>query len=170
MDLLAEANRNLPGRWVIMPRRGARFMAPRDRTRARIRRRRRQVLALLGEVTGLFVIIGLFPPLHAMLYGALVLLGLLLVYGAMLTRVRAAESARTRLAAARSRAAETAPAINQRPVAVASVSGAASPAWGSSPFAARLGDLVVMEDDVHVIVHRSDEIDLQELRSAAASR
>jgi hypothetical protein len=166
MDLLAEANRSVPGRWVIMPRRGARFMDPRDRLRARIRRRRRQVLALLGEVTGLLVIIGLFPPLHAMLYGALILLGLLLVYGATLARVRAAETARARLvAAARSRAVEAPPA--RRPVAV--VAPLASSDWGSSPLAERLDDLVV-DDDVHVIVHRSDEVDLEELRSAAAAR
>ena len=172
MDLLAEANRSLPGRWVIMPRRGVRFMGPRDRTRARIRRRRRQVLALLGEVTGLFVIMGLFPPLHAMLYGALILLGLLLAYGSVLSRVRAAEIARARLvAAARSRAAEAPPALARRPVAMAAaVPAAAGTAWGSSATAEGLDELVVMEDDVHVIVHRSDEIDLEELRSAAAAR
>jgi hypothetical protein len=165
MDLLAEANRSVPGRWVIMPRRGARFMDPRDRSRARIRRRRRQVLALLGEVTGLLVIIGLFPPLHAMLYGALILLGLLLVYGAMLTRVRAAETARARLvAAARSQAVEAPPA--RRPVSVAAL---ASSDWTSSPLAEGMDDLVV-EDDVHVIVRRSDEVDLEELRSVAAAR
>jgi hypothetical protein len=166
MDLLAEANRSVPGRWVIMPRRGARFMDPRDRSRARIRRRRRQVLALLGEVTGLLVIIGLFPPLHAMLYGALILLGLLLVYGATLARVRAADTTRARLvAAARSRAVEAPP--SRRPVAV--VAPLASSDWGSSPLAEGLDDLVV-DDDVHVIVHRSDEIDLEELRSGAAAR
>ena len=167
MDLLAEANRSVPGRWVIMPRRGARFMDPRDRSRARNRRRRRQVLALLGEVTGLLVIIGLFPPLHAMLYGALIVLGLLLVYGAMLTRVRAAETARARLvAAARSRAVEAPPAVARRPVAVAAL---ASSEWGSSPSAGELDDLMV-EDDVHVIVRRSDEVDLEELRSVGAAR
>ena len=130
------------------------------------------MLALLGEVTGLFVIMGLFPPLRGMLYGALVLLGLLLAYGAMLSRVRAAETARARMvAAARSRTAEAPPAFARRPVAVAAaVSAAASPAWGSSPPADGLDELVVMEDDVHVIVHRSDEIDLEELRSAAAAR
>ena len=71
MSSLAEANNALPGRWVLMPRKGKRIMEPRERTRFRVRRRRRHIFMVLLEATLLTLLIGLFPPLHKMLLGAL---------------------------------------------------------------------------------------------------
>jgi hypothetical protein len=155
MDLLAETQRRSPGRWVVMPRKGARFTNPKELGRARLRRRRKQILAGLAEATALFFLIGLFPPLHSMLFVALGLLAVLLLYASMLARVRAAESARADAIAARRAREGSEP--RREPVA----------AVDAPP---PVDELAVVERDVHVIVHRSDEVDLQELRVAAAGR
>jgi hypothetical protein len=95
MNVLAETNRAAPGRWVLMPRRGQQFLGPRDRRRVRVRRRRRQVFLVLVDATALTLLMGLFPPLRPMLYGAAVLAVLLLAYAALLVNLRTAEAART---------------------------------------------------------------------------
>jgi hypothetical protein len=89
MDLLAEANRAHAGRWVLVPRKGERFMGPRDRRRVRVRRRRRHVLAVLLDAAAITLLIGLFPPLRAMLVGTALLTGLLLLYVGLLVHLRA---------------------------------------------------------------------------------
>ena len=157
MDLLAETHRRSPGRWVVMPRKGARFTSPKELNRARLRRRRRQILAGLTEATALFLLIGLFPPLHSMLYVAAGLLVVLLAYAAMLAKVRAAETARAEAVAAR-RARHGAEA---RPRPVAALAAVEEPP---------ADELHVVEGDVHVIVHSSDEVDIEELRAAASAR
>jgi hypothetical protein len=91
MDLLAETNRSPSGRWVLVPRKGERFMGPRDRKRMRIRRRRRVVFNVLAEATALTLLIGLFPPLRPMLEVTAVLGGILLVYVGLLLHIRALE-------------------------------------------------------------------------------
>jgi hypothetical protein len=155
MDVLAETHRSGSGRWVVMPRKGAAIKDFRGLSKARIRRRRRQILAGLAEATGLFLLMGVFPPLHAMLVPGLVLLGVLLLYMSLLARVKAAESERARvLAVARARA-EAEP---QAPPAAAPVA--------SGP---TVDELELIADDVHVIVHRSDEVDLEDLRATAAA-
>jgi hypothetical protein len=156
MDVLAETHRSGSGRWVVMPRKGAAIKDFRGLSKARIRRRRRQILAGLAEATGLFLLMGVFPPLHAMLVPGLVLLGVLLLYLSLLARVKAAESERARvLAVARARAAETEPQPAPVPSAVAT--------------APPVDELNRIADDVHVIVHRSDEVDLEDLRATAAA-
>jgi hypothetical protein len=162
MDLLAETQRRGPGRWVVMPRKGAPIRDFRDLSKARIRRRRRHILAGLAEASGLFILMGLFPPLQGMLVPGLVLLGLLLLYMALLARVQVAESARAQaVAARRARAAgaEPEPALP----AAAPVPALAAVAESS------IDDLSFIEDDCHVVVHRSDEIDLEELRAAVGA-
>ena len=155
MDLLAETHRSGSGRWVLMPRKGAPIRDFRDLSKARVRRRRRQILAGLAEATGLFLLMGVFPPLHAMLVPGLVLLGVLLLYMSLLARVKAAESERARmLAARRARAGQADPNAAPAMAAVA---------------AAPVDELSVIADDVHVIVHRSDEVDLEDLRAAAGA-
>jgi hypothetical protein len=67
-----------PGRWIISPKRGSRFVGPRERARLRARERRRQVLVFLAEAIGLTGLIGLFPPLRGMLL-ITAALGLLLI-------------------------------------------------------------------------------------------
>jgi hypothetical protein len=156
MDLLAETHRSGSGRWVLMPRKGAPIKDFRDLSKARVRRRRRQILAGLAEATGLFLLMGVFPPMHAMLVPGLVLLGVLLLYMSLLARVKAAESERARvLAAARARAAEA--------------EAHAAPAVAAVAAERPVDELNVIADDVHVIVHRSDEVDLEDLRAAAGA-
>jgi hypothetical protein len=73
-----------PGRWIISPRRGSRFVGPKERARLRARERRRQVLVFLVEAIGLTGLIGLFPPLRGMLLVTGVLGFLLLAYLVMI--------------------------------------------------------------------------------------
>jgi hypothetical protein len=161
MDLLAETQRRGPGRWVVMPRKGAPIKDFRDLSKARIRRRRRRILAGLAEASGLFILMGLFPPLHGMLVPGLVLLGLLLVYMALLARVQVLESERARTLAARRARAEAQPEPEHIPGAAPApaLAAVAAPAIDERSF---------IEDDCHVVVRRSDEIDMEELRAAVA--
>jgi hypothetical protein len=94
MSLLAETNRDSPGRWVLMPRR--RFLDPKDRARARVVRRRRTIFTALLEATGLLLLMGLVPPLRLMLFGAGGLVFLLLVYSAILVQIKSSEVERAR--------------------------------------------------------------------------
>jgi hypothetical protein len=105
MDMLAETNGASPGRWVLVPRKGERFLGSRDRKRVRVRRRRRQIFSFLLESTGLTLLIGLFPPLRLMLVGTGILGGLLVVYMALLMKIKADEAIQVRLARARRTAA-----------------------------------------------------------------
>jgi len=139
---------------VVMPRKGAAIKGFRDLSKARVRRRRRQILAGLAEATGLFLLMGVFPPLHAMLVPGLVLLGVLLLYMSLLARVKA-ESERARvLAVARARGAE--------------VEAQATPEM-AAPTDPPVAEPSLIADDVHVIVHRSDEVDLEDLRDTAGA-
>jgi hypothetical protein len=174
MSSLAEANNALPGRWVLMPRKGKRIMEPVERTRFRVRRRRRRIFAVLLEATLLALLIGLFPPLHRMLVGAAVLGGMLFVYVLMLMKIRADEVGRVRLhrameAAAVRRTARTArhaQAGNGRAASRTNGHGsgrANGDSWAGlgKPDPLGRGGLRIMDDDVHVIVYRSDEIPVQ---------
>lgn len=168
--MLAEANNRRPGRWVIMPRRGERFMGPRGRARTRVRQRRRQVFAVLVESGGLALLIGLFPPLHAMLYLAATVFGLLLVYSALLVRIRMMEATRVELTRLRrARALAEGRTWPSRPAAVRAgervLAGGRIVVRKASPFE---DALAAIAEDVHVVVHRSDELDLSALRAVAA--
>jgi hypothetical protein len=225
MDFLAETNTTTRGRWVLTPRKGERFLGRSGRTRSRIRERRRQVLVLLLEATGLALLIGLFPPFHRILTAAAVLGGMLLVYSLLLIRIRSVEShrsqiRRTRAAALRRSAYESYGRYGSMPTAhgygngtsygydaqyaelrAASASSNGRSAlrpvpdangWGSRPASTPTGGqrdaarddwrrpavvqsidddqidpTIMMDEDVHLIVHRSDELDLGELRAAS---
>lgn len=69
-----------PGRWILSPRRGARFVGSRQRSRDRARERRRKVYVFLLEAIGLTGLIGLFPPLRGMLVITAIFGALLLAY------------------------------------------------------------------------------------------
>ena len=66
-----------PGRWILSPRRGSRFVGPNARNRERARERRRRVYVFLLEAIGLTGLIGVFPPLRGMLV-------ITAIFGAML--------------------------------------------------------------------------------------
>lgn len=120
MELLAHAEvHGTNGRWIVTPRKGVRFLGPRERRQARARARRRRVFVVLIEAIGLALLIGIAPPLRPAWYAAAVLGGLLLVYVWVLLLIKA------RAAAAPARPAE--PAV--RPARRA----AAQPAAVSQP-------------------------------------
>jgi Flp pilus assembly protein TadB len=106
MELLAQVEANgEPGRWILTPRKGVRFVGPSERRRARARERRRQVLTFLLESIGITFLIGLVPPLHVMwelTAGLVVLLGLY-VWLLLSMKARGPRSMNERVAAARPR-------------------------------------------------------------------
>ena len=87
MDRLAETGR-IHGRWIIAPRKGAKFLGARDRARARARERRRRIFVVLLEALGLTFLMGLFPPLRPMWFATGILFGLLVAYVGMLLAIR----------------------------------------------------------------------------------
>ncbi len=65
MEFLAHAEVNgTTGRWIVTPRKGARFIGDAQRRRARVRDRRRRVLVFLIEAIGVTFLMGLVPPLR----------------------------------------------------------------------------------------------------------
>jgi hypothetical protein len=177
MSLLAEANKDSPGRWVLMPRRGQRFLGPHDRTRARARRRRRQLLVVLLEACGLTLLIGLFPPLRKMLYGTAVLVAILLTYVVALIRIRAIEiqQARARRLAALRYGARVAGANGDHANGHGSANGAVAAngngdgnghrTWSDE---IRQGGVRIVDDDVHLVIRSSEEIEREAVLAAAA--
>ncbi len=76
-----------PGRWVLSPRRGARFVGPNARSRERARERRRRVYVFLLEAIGLTGLIGFFPPLRGMLVVTAIFVTMLLAYTVLAFRL-----------------------------------------------------------------------------------
>lgn len=178
MNLLAEANRAAPGRWVLMPRKGQRFMGE-DRGRARVRRRRRQVFMVLLEATGFTLIMGIFPPFRIMLAVTVALAFLLLVYMAVLVRLRAEELERARMLR---RSAYHPPHHATRYADGNGNGDGYAPLYAGNGYGNGHGNghrqidaradwlesgLRLVDDDVHVVVYRSDEIDTSSLTSAS---
>jgi Flp pilus assembly protein TadB len=94
MELLANAEvHGTSGRWIVTPRKGVRFLGPRERQQARARARRRRVLAVLLEAIVLTALIGIVPPLRVSWYAAAALGGLLVVYVWVLLVMKAREAA-----------------------------------------------------------------------------
>ncbi len=79
MELLAHAQVNgTAGRWIVTPRKGARFIGDAERRRARLRDRRRRILVFLIEAIGVTFLMGLVPPLRvvwSVTLGMTILLG-----------------------------------------------------------------------------------------------
>ena len=81
MEFLAHAEANgTPGRWIVTPRKGARFIGDAERRRARSRDRRRRILVFLLEAIGVTFLMGLVPPLRVFWYGSVGLAALLVSY------------------------------------------------------------------------------------------
>jgi hypothetical protein len=183
MNLLAEANKASPGRWVLVPRKGRRFLGHEDRQRARLRRRRKYVFLALLDLIGLTLLMGLFQPLRGMLVLTAFLGGVLILYVGMLLRFQSVERAQLERRRAQ--------VLADRPASYANGNGngngnghadgyasyAPSPNGnghdlvvdeGYLPEARYLADggIQIIDEDVHVIVRRSDEVDLQALRAA----
>ena len=89
MEFLAHAEANgTPGRWIVTPRKGARFIGDAQRRRARIRDRRRRILVFLIEAIGVTFLMGLVPPLRVFWYASLGLGVLLLAYVWLLISIK----------------------------------------------------------------------------------
>jgi hypothetical protein len=156
MSVLADAqNTSSAGRWVLMPRKGQRFLEPQDRGRVRARRRRRYVFTVLLEACALTLLMGLFPPFRKMLFGTAILVGLLAMYTVSLIRIRATEISQ---AQARRRAIKGS--------ALAGTNGNGHSAWSDE---IRQGGVRIVDEDVHVVVRSSEEIEREAILAAAAA-
>ena len=90
MELLAQAEvHGTGGRWIVTPRKGVRFLGPRERQQARARARRRRILVVLLEAIGLTLLIGVVPPLRAAWIATAALAGVLILYVWVLLIVKA---------------------------------------------------------------------------------
>ena len=154
MELLAHVEaQGSEGRWIVTPRKGARFVGVAERKRARVRERRRRVLVFLLESIGLTFLIGLVPPLRPVWGLTAVFGGLLLLYIWLLLSIKHRMSAHPHETA---RAAQ-APARVKTPVTavpryvVESVSGWARPTFNG------LGS-VDEGDRVHVVVRPASDL------------
>ena len=76
-----------PGRWILSPKRGSRFVGAAKRERQRARERRRRVYVFLLEVIGVTGLIGMFPPLRGMLFVTGIFVGLLALYTVLVMQV-----------------------------------------------------------------------------------
>ena len=89
MELLAHAEaQGSEGRWIVTPRKGARFVGVAERRRARLRERRRKVLVFLLESIGLTFLIGLVPPLRTVWALTGIFAGLLVLYVWLLLSIK----------------------------------------------------------------------------------
>ena len=92
MEFLAHAEANgTTGRWIVTPRKGARFIGDAERRRARTRERRRRILVFLIESIGVTFLMGLVPPLRVFWYGSVALAILLLCYVWLLVSLKQRE-------------------------------------------------------------------------------
>ena len=156
MELLAQAETHGgPGRWIMTPRKGVRFVGPAERQKTRARERRRRVFAFLIEAIGISFLIGLVPPLRLVAWiVSAVMAGLLALYVWLLLTIKhrathphdAARAARPPV-----------PTRKARPVATASARFVAEgrSAWARPTFNG-LGS-VGEGDRVHVVVMSANE-------------
>jgi hypothetical protein len=107
MELLASAEvHGTQGRWIVTPRKGVRFLGPKQRHRARARERRRRVFVFLLETIGITFLIGVVPPLRVMWWVAAASVAMLFIYSWLLVAIRQRSAdPRERLYAAPTRAA-----------------------------------------------------------------
>jgi hypothetical protein len=104
MEFLAHAEANgTTGRWIVTPRKGARFIGDTERRRARVRERRRRVLVFLIEALGVTVLMGLVPPLRVFWNLSVALAVLLGAYVWMLISIKHRTTADPRDAARNAR-------------------------------------------------------------------
>jgi Flp pilus assembly protein TadB len=153
MELLAQAEaQGTNGRWIVTPRKGARFVGTVERRRTRARERRRQVFTFLLESIALSFLIGLVPPLRSIAWGVSVVLGLtLLLYVWLLLAMKHRSPALADHETAR--AARVPAARTQRPLQPRYVAEGRS-TWARPTFNG-LGTLGE-SDRVHVVVRAAD--------------
>lgn len=154
MELLAHAEaQGSEGRWIVTPRKGARFVGVRERKRARLRERRRKVLVFLIESIGLTFLIGLVPPLRSVWILTGVFGGLLVLYVWLLLSIkhRATVQPHETARAAKPPARVTTPVTAVPRYVVDGVSGWARPTFNGL---GSVGD----GDRVHVVVRAAGDM------------
>jgi hypothetical protein len=104
MEFLAHAEVNgTTGRWIVTPRKGARFIGDAERRRARVLDRRRRVLVFLIEAIAVSFLMGLVPPLRVVWNVTLALTLLLGAYVWMLISIKHRSTTDPRAAAREAR-------------------------------------------------------------------
>jgi Flp pilus assembly protein TadB len=104
MEFLANAEVNgTNGRWIVTPRKGARFIGDAERRRARVLDRRRRVFVFLLEAIAVTLLMGLVPPLRVVWNVSLGLAILLGVYVWMLISLKRRSEADPRAVARNAR-------------------------------------------------------------------
>jgi Ca2+/Na+ antiporter len=147
MELLASAEvHGTQGRWIVTPRKGVRFLGPKERHRARARERRRRVFVFLLETIGITFLIGVVPPLRVMWWVAAAFVAMLFLYSWLLVAIRQrVADPRERLHAAPTRAATSNEVPSRERYVADGHRGVARPTFNG------LGGLVE-GDRVHVVV------------------
>ena len=137
MELLAQAEaQGASGRWIVTPRKGARFVGTAERKRVRARDRRRQVFTFLLESIGITFLIGVVPPLRQVWTVTMVLGVLLGIYVWLLLAMKQqATQAHPARPGARGPGAGVAPGCVPRPSATRPRAGAPGPAPPSTGWA-----------------------------------
>jgi hypothetical protein len=104
MELLAETDLRVHGRWIVTPKKGVPLLGPQARAQVRARERRRKIFVFFLESIGLSFMIGLVPPLRPVWYATAVLATLLGAYVWMLLSIkqRAPQTPAQRVEAVRS--------------------------------------------------------------------
>ena len=147
LELLAYSEvHGTQGRWIVTPRKGARFVGRAQRQRARARDRRRRVFVVLLESILLTGLIGAVPPLRAMWSVTLVLGVLLVLYVWLLISMKARSSQPSQRETVR---AASAPERAPRPARPRHVADGAM-GWARPTFNGLVG--IGEGDDVHVVV------------------
>jgi len=152
MELLAQAEaQGASGRWIVTPRKGARFVGTAERKRARARDRRRQVFTFLLESIGITFLIGVVPPLRQVWTVTMVLGVLLGIYVWLLLAMK--QQATQAHPHDQARAAQARPSSRMRPAPVRHAAEGRS-TWARPTFngMGTLGE----SDRVHVIVRPAD--------------
>jgi hypothetical protein len=153
MELLAHVEaQGTEGRWIVTPRKGARFVGVAERKRARIRERRRKVLGFLLESIGLTFLIGMVPPLRAVWALTGIFGGLLVLYVWLLLSIKHRSVVPQETVRAAQRPARVKTPVTSVPrYVVDSMSGWARPTFNG------LGT-VGEGDRVHVVVHAAGDL------------
>ena len=189
LNLLAEANRTVSGRWVLVPPKNRVLDGGQASRRIRARRRRRLLFVLMADGVLLTGVMGAFPPLRPMLFGTAALSSLLLLYTGLLAAITAHERAEDRRRRARALL-EQSPRVMSRYTALPNKNGNGHHALGGNGHSANgsahakgngnghwtiaVSDGRRMaatafedsDDDVHVIVRRAPARNRRAMRSA----
>jgi hypothetical protein len=184
LNLLAETNRTVSGRWVLVPPKDRVLEGGQTSRRIRARRRRRLLFVLMADGALLTGIMGAFPGLRAMLFGTAALSSLLLLYTGLLAAIAAHERTEARRRRARALL-ERNPRVMSRHTALPTrngggrnghsangnghASGNGNGHWTIAVSDGRRMAATAFEDsddDVHVIVRRAPARSRKAMRSA----